>query len=338
MWVRQGVASGCSRTPTGGPSQARLVRIAEQLRPAPLHPPGLPLDLSFVSPLFGILLALACALTTNVGFLFKHRGACAAPAVDIRCPLRTARALFSSRLFAIGMLIASGAWIFHVAAMAVAPLSVVQAVLAGGVVLLAVMADRMFGLRISRRQWIGITLTAVGLILLGLSLPAVHGAHSRFSVPGMIAFEAGLLIAGSLLIMGPRIGAPREHHGFMLGAAAGILFGVSDIAIKAISGIVGSHGAIGLLSPWILVAMVASVAAFYASAKGLQDGEAVPVIAVTGTAANVSGIVGGIIVFGDPLSGHPLALLVECLAFALVLVAAWLTPAPVRAAPGPVAA
>ncbi len=291
-----------------------------------------------MSPLLGILLALACALTTNIGFLFKHRGACAAPAVDIRRPLRTARALFSSRLFAIGMLIASGAWIFHVAAMAVAPLSVVQAVLAGGVVLLAVMAERIFGLRISRRQWIGISLTAVGLVALGLSLPAVHGAHSRFSVPGMIAFEAGLLIAGSLLIMGPRIGAPREHHGFMLGAAAGILFGVSDIAIKAISGIVGSHGAVGLLSPWILVALVASVAAFYASAKGLQDGEAVPVIAVTGTAANVSGIVGGIIVFGDPMSGHPLALLVECLAFTLVLVAAWLTPAPVRAAAGPVTA
>ncbi len=291
-----------------------------------------------MSPLFGILLALACALTTNVGFLFKHRGACAAPAVDVRCPLRTARALFSSRLFAIGMLIASGAWIFHVAAMAVAPLSVVQAVLAGGVVLLAVMAERMFGLRISRRQWIGISLTAVGLVALGFSLPAVHGPHSRFSVPGMIAFEAGLLVAGSLLIMGPRIGAPREHHGFMLGAAAGILFGVSDIAIKAISGMVGSHGAEGLLSPWLLVAIVASVAAFYASAKGLQDGEAVPVIAVTGTAANVSGIVGGIIVFGDPLSGHPLALLVECLAFALVLVAAWLTPAPVRAGAGPAVA
>jgi hypothetical protein len=74
------------------------------------------------------------------------------------------------------------------------------------------------------------------------------------------------------------------------------------------------------------------VAAFYASAKGLQEGEAVPVIALTGTAANVVGIVGGIIVFGDPLSGNPLMLAVECLAFLLVLAAAWLMPAPSRAA------
>jgi len=284
-----------------------------------------------MTPALGILLALGCALATNIGFLYKHRGACAAPAVDMRRPLYTAKSLFGTPMFAIGMVIATGAWVLHVAAMAIAPLSLVQAVLAGGVVLLAVMAERIFGLQIGRRQWLGLGLTAIGLMLLGVTLPAAHGAQSRFSVPGMIAFEACLIAAGTLLIAGPRIGAPTEHHGFMLGAAAGILFGVSDVAIKAISGMIGSHGALGVASPWTLVTVVASIAAFYASAKGLQDGDAVPVIAVTGTAANVSGIVGGIIVFGDPLSGNPVSLIAQCLAFALVLSAAWLMPAPVRA-------
>jgi uncharacterized membrane protein len=291
---------------------------------------------SVMVSLLGIPLALACALATNIGFLFKHRGACAAPRVDIRRPVRTARLLFASRLFTIGMVIASVAWIFHVAALSVAPMSVVQSVLAGGMVLLAVMAERIFGLRIGHRQWIGLGLTAVGLMLLGVTLPVVHGAHSAFSIPGMISFEAGLIAAGTLLIMGPRIGAPREHHGYMLGAAAGILFGVSDIAIKAISGLIGSAGISGLLTPWMLLCLVASVAAFYASAKGLQDGDAVPVIAVTGAAANVAGIVGGVIVFGDPLAGNPLLLAVECLAFVLVIAAAWIMPAPVRAASAPV--
>lgn len=287
---------------------------------------------------FGINLALLCALATNIGFLFKHRGACAAPAVDVRHPWRTARSLFASKLFAIGMAIATGAWLFHVAAMALAPLSLVQAVLAGGVVLLAVLAERLFGLKIGRRQWMGLGMTALGLVLLGLTLPTSHGADSRFSLPGMISFEAALIAGGTLLIMGPRMGAPREHHGYMLGAAAGILFGVSDIAIKAISGMIAAHGAIGLLTPWMGVTVAASIVAFYASAKGLQDGEAVPVIAVTGTAANVSGIVGGIIVFGDPLSADPFALIVQCVAFVLVVLAAWLMPAPVRAAPATPAA
>ena len=39
----------------------------------------------------GILLALLCAVVSNLGFFFKHRGACEAPPVDIRHPLRTDR-------------------------------------------------------------------------------------------------------------------------------------------------------------------------------------------------------------------------------------------------------
>jgi hypothetical protein len=287
--------------------------------------------------ILGILLALACALTTNVGFLFKHRGACQAPDVDCRHPLRSARSLFSCKAFAVGFAIATGAWGFHVAAMSMAPLTIVQSVLAGGVVLLAIMAERSFGHAMSRRQWAGIGLTAVGLLLLGVSLPAVHGAHSRFSVPGMIGFEGILLTLGVALMLVKQLGIAERHHGFLLGASAGIMFAASDVAIKAISGEVGAHGIAGLFGAPLAVAVFASVAAFYASAKGLQKGDAIPVIAVTGTGANVGGILGGIVVFGDPLSGHPLMLAAELFAFALVLVAAWLTPAPVRVAGAPVA-
>jgi multidrug transporter EmrE-like cation transporter len=279
----------------------------------------------------GIACALACALTTNLGFLYKHRGACAAPTVDFRRPFWSARQLFKSKLFTVGMIVACVSWIFHIGAMAMVPLSVVQAVLAGGVVMLAIMAERAFGLKIGPRQWMGLGMTAAGLVLLGISLPAVHGAHSRFSVPGMIAFEGVLIVLGALLIMGPRIGAKQHHHGVMLGGAAGILFGVSDVALKALTGAVGAHGVLGLVSPWLALTIPASIVAFYASAKSLQDGDAVPVIAVTATAANVSGILGGLLVFGDPLPSSTIGVMVEVLAFALVIVAAWLTPAPSRA-------
>jgi drug/metabolite transporter (DMT)-like permease len=282
----------------------------------------------------GILLALVCAVVSNLGFFLKHRGACEACAVDVRHPLKTGKALFSQKWFAIGMAVATSAWIFHVGALALAPMSVVQVVLAGGVVLIAVMADRLFGLEVGRRQWLGLALTGIGLMLLVLTLPKATGAHSAFSDSAMIAFEAGLFGLGGLLIMGPRVGAPAEHHGVMLGAAAGILFGVSDVAIKALTGVIGEHGALGILSPWLLVAIAASVVAFYASAKGLQDGDAVPVIAITGTAANIAGISGGIIVFGDPMPGDALGITIQAVAFVLVIVASALTPAPVSAGEG----
>ncbi|MEA2266342.1 MAG: hypothetical protein QOE27_1925, partial [Solirubrobacteraceae bacterium] len=280
----------------------------------------------------GILLALLCAFVTNLAFFYKHRGACEVPPVCVRHPLRTARSLLRSGWFALGLVIAVGAWILHVGAMAMAPLSVVQVVLAGGVVMIGIMAERIFGFKVGRRQWIGLALTAAGLVALAVTVPASHGAHSAFSVPAMITFEAVLFGIGGLLIMGPQAGARAEHHGTMLGAAAGILFGVSDVSIKALTGIVGTHGVVGLVSPWFGVAAAASVIAFYASARGLQDGEAVPVIAVTGAAANISAIAGGILVFGDPLPGDALGIVVQALGLVLVIVASAIAPAPLRSA------
>jgi hypothetical protein len=280
----------------------------------------------------GIILALLCAFASNLAFLYKHRGACTACKVEIRHPLRTAVSLWSQRWFAIGMGVGLGAWLLHVAAMSLAPLSVVQAVLSAGLVLLAVMADRMFGFSVGKRQWWGLGLTAVGLVLLAVTLPASHGSHSSFSFGVMAAFEAGLLGLGALFIMGPKLGGPAEHHGVMLAAAAGILFGVCNVGVKALTGIAGDGALAVLLSPWMWVALTGSAAAFYASARSLQTGDAIAVIAITGTAANIASIAGGIVVFGDPMPGTALGIVLQSVAFVLVIVASALTPAPVRAA------
>src|SRR3954469_6161993 len=277
----------------------------------------------------GILLALVCAFVSNLGFFYKHRGACQCTKVDIRHPLRTTKSLYSSKWFAIGMAIATSAWVFHVAALALAPISVVQVVLAGGVVMIGVMAQRLFGVDVGNRQWWGLALTCLGLILLAVTFPhSTENAHSTFSTPAMIAFEAGLFGIGGLLIMGPRVGAPAHHHGIMLGAAAGVLFGVSDVAIKALTGIAGEGMLALAASPWLYVTLGASVAAFFSSARGLQEGEAVSVIAITGTAANITPVAAGIIVFGDPLPGTTFGIVLQALAFLLVIVASAMTPAP----------
>ncbi|HEX3276978.1 MAG TPA: hypothetical protein VHR40_00525 [Thermoleophilaceae bacterium] len=279
----------------------------------------------------GILLSLACALATNVGFLLKHRGACAAPDVSLRHPLASAAGLFRSKWFTFGMLVALGAWGFHVAALAMAPLSLVQAVISGGLVFLTVLAERYFGCNVGTRQWAGVGLTALGLVLLAATLPHQGGAHSSYSLAAMIAFESALLAIGTFLVLSPQLHS-HEHHGVMLGVAAGMLFGVSDVAIKALTGAVGADGALGLLSPWLLTCVLASVIAFFASARGLQKGEAVPVITLTSAAANVTAISGGILVFGDPMPKNTVGIVMQSFAFVLVIVAAALTPAPLRAA------
>ncbi len=113
--------------------------------------------------IFGLMLAVAAAVATNLAFLFKHRGAVLAPPIEVRHPLRSAVGLFRSRWFAVGWSVAVVAWILHVGALALAPLSIVQAVLSGGLVFLAVFAERFFGFQLGRRQRIGVTVTAAGL-------------------------------------------------------------------------------------------------------------------------------------------------------------------------------
>src|SRR3954468_13441362 len=116
----------------------------------------------------GIFLALLCALATNLGILYKHRGACAAADVDWKHPLRSGASLFRSKWFALGMLVAVGAWALHVAAMAMSSLTAVQPVIPGGRGFLAVLADRVFEFSVGRRQWMGVGLTAFGLVLLAI--------------------------------------------------------------------------------------------------------------------------------------------------------------------------
>ena len=274
----------------------------------------------------GLAVALACALFTQLGFLCKHRGANHVPQVSFQRPLRSARALFTTKWFVIGIVVGFGAWALHVVALALAPLSTVQAVLSTGVVMLAVLGNRVFGFKIPRRQWAGVAMTAGGLMLLMVTLPHAATEAHRVAVPALLAFEGGMLAMGALLILVPRLGAPAHHHGAVLGAAAGTLFGVSDVAVKALTQAAAAGPVAVVASPWLLIAIIASVLAFLASARGFQQGDAVPVIACTSTAANVTCILGGILVFGDALAGGVM-LLAQLAAFALVAAAALLTPA-----------
>ena len=280
----------------------------------------------------GLALALACAVATSVGFLLKHRGAVQAPPVQARHPLRSAAGLFRSKWFAVGWAVALGAWALHVAALALAPLSIVQAVLAGGLVFLAVLAERFFGFHLGRRQWAGVIVVAVGLGVIGITSGSADGEPPNYAPAALIAVECGVLVAsGAIAALATHSRIPLAVEGLLLGTAAGALFGVSDIALKFLVDEVGD-GVLELISPWTAAAVIASVAAFYASARGLQLGPGVEVIALTSVAANLVAIVGGILVFRDPVGSGALEITGRMLAFGLVIVGAALIPAPVRAA------
>ena len=285
--------------------------------------------------ILGFVLAALSAAATNVGFLMRHRGAVEAPDVDIRHLWRSAVELFKQKWWTIGYLVAFVAYGFHVAALGLAPLSLVQAVLAGGIVLLGVIAERFFGAELGKREWIGIILTAIGLTFLALTGEAKEGQESaQYTISAMIAFESALVGLGVLCLLAHRHDKAEGRRGPMLGVAAGLLFTVTHVAIKAITGKLDATwiDALTAASPYLAVVILGGIAAFFISARSLQLGPAVPVIAVTSIAGNASAIPAGIIVFGDPLGEDFVTVTTRSIAFIMVVVAAALIPAPVRAA------
>ena len=275
----------------------------------------------------GLLLAVATALTSIVGFLYKHRGSVNAPPIEFSKPFSSSIALFQSPWYVLGIVIAMGSWGFHVAALALAPISLVQSTIAGGLVLLTVVADRLFGHNVTRREWIGVALTALGLAFLAATLSGTEkDAHADYA-PGSLALYVGLAVGAGLVLVWL---ARREDHraGPYLAASAGLLWGGSDVSIKALSGNLGDDGVGVLLHPLALVILVLSLVGLLVSARSLQIGGAVAVIAVTSAAANVITIASGPIVFGEPMPDDPLGLGIRLLAFVLVIAAAALTPPP----------
>ncbi len=278
-----------------------------------------------VSVELGLLLALLTAFGSVAGFLLKFRGARQAPVVEMRRPVHSSVALFGSRLYALGIGVAMISWGFHVGALALAPISLVQSVIAGGLVLLTVVADKLFGIEVSRREWIGVALTAAGLAFLASTLSSYGGGpHSHYHT-GTLALFVGVLAGVGLVL------ATRTARASVLAVSAGLLWAASDTSIKALSSHLGGLGLGVLVHPLALVILIASLLGLLVSARSLQLGEAVPVIAVTSAAANLTTIAAGPLVFAEPLPAGRLELVLRVLAFLLVVLAAALTPPPIKA-------
>jgi hypothetical protein len=274
----------------------------------------------------GLALAVLTAFTSVAGFLYKFRGARDAEAVDMRRPVRSSIGLFRSPLYTLGIVIALGSWGLHVGALSLAPISLVQSVIAGGLVLLTIVADRVFGITVTRREWVGVALMALGLAFLAATL---HGdttsAHSRYNPTTLAIF------VGTVGLAGLALAALARERALALAVAAGLLWAASDTSIKGLSSHLHKLGIGVLIHPLAFVVLIASLLGLLVSARSLQLGDAVPVIAFTSVAANITTIAAGPLTFGEPMPSAAPALGLRLLAFVLVIAAAALTPPPASA-------
>jgi enterochelin esterase-like enzyme len=274
------------------PAFARLTpRPAETLGSAPNR-------LALVAAL---LLALVSAAAINIGFLLQHR------ALQADGGSRRLIAMLSNRTWLAGQAVGWVGFAGQLAAVALAPLSLVQAFAAGGLAISLPFAARVFGQRVSREQMVAIAVMAVALASLPIALVShshLHGGTLLLMSLVMLAFAAAMGVTG-----GPALQA----------VAAGCAYGVADAAIKAISTGWHAHGFAGLLSVWTLLAAVGTFAGFLAFQSSLRRGNAVVAISLMNVFAALGALACGVLAFGEALGTSPSATVVHLLAISLVL-------------------
>lgn len=267
-----------------------------------------------------LLLTLASACALNWGYLSEHRAASKLPPLRARRPLRSLRLLLGNRGWLRGFLWETTGFALYVAALALAPLALVQAVAAGGIGVLAVLAARVSGTGLDRRERYAVGISIGGLVLLGVSLMGgskAGGAGSWLSIGLWLAASAG---AAAAAITSGRNLLPG---GAAFGVAAGILFAAGDVATKAaVSG--SGH-----------LAVAPAIVGFYAGGTallqlGFQRGRALTTAGIATLGTNAIPIVAAMTLFAEPLPGGLLGI-VRLLSFATVVVGA-VALAPRRAA------
>jgi hypothetical protein len=273
----------------------------------------------------GLILALACAAISALSMLCKHRGANHAPAVVFSSPLRSASALFRCRWWTYGFGLASLAWVLHMAALSMAPLSLVQAVIAGGLAMLALPARWWFGISVGPRELLGLGLSAAGLAFLAITSTHGEAAGSAFSQSSMLAFEGGAVVLGGALMLTTHRRIPGRLDWLLLAAAAGILLGVANVALKTLAETV-PDSPVSIASPLTLVAILGGIGTFLAFARSLQLGDPVAVVVVSTAVTTLAAVVGGVLVYGDPIGSDPGAVIARSTAFIAVIAAAALLP------------
>jgi hypothetical protein len=262
--------------------------------------------------LFALGLTLVSACLVNWGYITEHGAASTLPPLSPRAPIRSLRLLLGNRRWLIGFGAETIGFAFYVAAVALAPLALVQAVAAGGIGVLAFLVAQTTGARLSAREWFGVLVAIGGLALLGISLAGGtgHGTSADWIVLAMwLGASAG---AAAIAIT---LGKTVLQGGVGFGIAAGILFGAGDVSTKVMVGEGGAHFLI-----------VPSVIAFYGAGTivlqiGFQRGSALTTAGIATLGTNAIPIAAAMTLFAEPLPGGMLGGL-RIAAFAAVVAGA----------------
>ena len=274
----------------------------------------------------GILLALVATTAYNVGLIQEKRALGQMAALDIRRVLRVIASLMTSKAWLIGFALMLTGLACQTIALTFEPVSVVQPVLASGVVLVLVLSRLVLRERLKGGETWCVAAIAVAVVLLAMSATGAKDSH--YASPGWMA---AVMVPSAVAGLAFAVGALRKRRrgttlaGVWAGVGTGLLYGVAALAIKALSGILVGHQtlagiAIGVLSSPYLYVLGASLAvAMLLFQAALQAGRASIVVPVSNVTGSVYFIIAGTWLFHEHLPTSPGKLVLRLAGIALAV-------------------
>ena len=301
--------------------------------------------------LIGAAVAVVSALMYDAGYVLEKQALADLPSGQK--PLALIRVAAANRRWLGGFIAMAGGLCLQVVALTLAPVSVVQPILAGGLIALAAAGSSLLGERLNRRHGIALTLVVDAVVTVaasarGTTRQATHLPGGRlFLLVAVAAVMAGVAIqAGAVRSArrGASGGSGRLGASGLAGTAvaAGLLYGLGAVAEKAVSTRLVSRGVVdgavtSLATPYPWLFLATTLAGMVVFQVGLQANPASLMASLTNVTSTVCALVGASVVFGEAvLPGHWWSLL-RVLGFLCVMGAVILLATDGQADPVPLA-
>jgi len=236
----------------------------------------------------GLVLSFLSAIAINWSWTREHDAIAAMPELSLRRPIETARSLLRNRAWLVGFGGESAGWLLYVAALRLAPLSLVQGVGASGIAALAIFSAGGHPSRLTRRERGAVGAGVAGLALLALSLVDTTQVDRKPSPYG-VAIWLGALVVAALALTGAHVRIARAPA---LGLAAGLALATGDILSKL--GVFGGIWAVAFVPLFAVYALGTGLLQ-----KAFQAGGALTTAGLATLATNAVPIASGFVLFDE---------------------------------------
>ncbi|MFD6415411.1 hypothetical protein [Streptomyces sp. NPDC060194] len=285
---------------------------------------------------WGVASALLANLLYSTGFVLEKRALAGLPSLSTRSPFRMIRHLVTSPLWLAGSLALAAGFGAQLAVYRTLPIAAAQALFVSGLVMLLLLSSAVLGEKTSGRERyaVGAILIALLMVVGSLDESADHvGEGAPFWL--VLAVCVPTLAAGIGMYGAAERRARRPHrlptNGVEYGVAVGLLYGVSSLAIKGVSGHLDRSDLGGSVlnlfaSPYPYLLLVTGGFGLVMSQAALQRSRASLIVPVCTTVTALFTSVLGTVAFGEALPEDPLRLALRLAGSALAVVVLLVLP------------